>query len=164
MSIMPLARQLCSFDKCYSKCVNTTYSFCMIHMSNQLPIRNIDKPDECPICFEPDDSINNTFLHLTCGHWVHKNCIIQTGRVGCPICRQFIYLDKKTFLYVRLVNLNRKLDYIKDIYDIFIFYLLKNSLQFAQKILDLNSNDEHLIHIDNFLRLLNIQIYNILEE
>lgn len=38
---------------------------------------------DCPVCYEKVD-ITDT---LDCGHVVHKNCIIRSGKAQCPICR-----------------------------------------------------------------------------
>jgi hypothetical protein len=42
-----------------------------------------EKPDECPVCFE---GLGRS-KPLSCGHWVHRNCILQSGKKECPICR-----------------------------------------------------------------------------
>lgn len=54
-----------------------------------------DKPDECPVCYEPlDDDKKNL---LSCGHWLHYNCLLQSilhssreDTIKCPICRSTI--------------------------------------------------------------------------
>lgn len=45
-----------------------------------------EKPDECPVCFEPLGKIRP----LSCGHWVHKNCVLMSGKKECPICRRAV--------------------------------------------------------------------------
>lgn len=65
------------------------YNYCSRHQQYELPLKRIEKPDECPVCvekFEPNDKA------LKCGHWVHKQCIIKSGKSKCPICRFQIYL------------------------------------------------------------------------
>ena len=43
---------------------------------------------ECPVCTE---NINSS---LNCGHFVHKECIIKSGKNECPICRKDVLCDK----------------------------------------------------------------------
>jgi archaellum component FlaC len=40
---------------------------------------------DCPICMEDISEINE--CPLNCGHWFHKNCLIQTNKESCPMCR-----------------------------------------------------------------------------
>ena len=47
-----------------------------------------EKPCECPVCFEP----LNEDKSLSCGHWVHKNCIIRSKKDTCPLCRKQVEL------------------------------------------------------------------------
>lgn len=47
-----------------------------------------DKPEECPICYES----LNTEKPLSCGHWMHKCCVIKSKKDECPICREKIEL------------------------------------------------------------------------
>ena len=49
-----------------------------------------EKPQDCPVCFESLDNENKT---LSCGHWVHKECIIKSKKDCCPICRQTVKLS-----------------------------------------------------------------------
>lgn len=42
------------------------------------------KPESCCVCMEPLDSEQNP---LECGHWVHIECIIQSAKAECPLCR-----------------------------------------------------------------------------
>jgi len=42
-----------------------------------------EKPEECPVCFE---SLGRS-RPLSCGHWVHRDCVLQSGKKECPICR-----------------------------------------------------------------------------
>lgn len=49
-----------------------------------------DKPDECPICWESLDEVAEP---LSCGHYMHKNCLLSGGQTICSICRQEVYLS-----------------------------------------------------------------------
>ena len=48
-----------------------------------------EKPQDCPVCFESLDNENKT---LSCGHWVHKECVIKSKKDCCPLCRQTVEL------------------------------------------------------------------------
>lgn len=50
-----------------------------------------EKPSECPVCYEPLE----TDKALSCGHWVHKSCIIKSKKDNCPMCRQKVRLSRK---------------------------------------------------------------------
>ncbi len=41
---------------------------------------------KCCICYEP----NNDKYPLSCGHWVHRECILKSERPQCPLCRKMI--------------------------------------------------------------------------
>lgn len=49
-----------------------------------------EKPQDCPVCFE---SLSNENKTLTCGHWVHKECVIKSKKDCCPMCRQTVELS-----------------------------------------------------------------------
>lgn len=69
------------------------YNYCYIHYHLYL----YDKPEECPICFE---KLENKDI-LSCGHYVHKNCVIKWGKKLCPVCKTEIKLSKKE---MKLIN------------------------------------------------------------
>ncbi len=49
------------------------------------------KPKECVICTENlDDEIP-----LSCGHWIHRHCVVQSGKSECPMCRQPVRLTSQ---------------------------------------------------------------------
>jgi len=77
-------------------------------MSHQQPISNVSKPDECPICLCGEDEEELT--QFCCGHHVHKKCIIHCGKHKCPVCRQFIYLDKQTLRELRVLAKQKQLE------------------------------------------------------
>jgi hypothetical protein len=47
-----------------------------------------EKPEECPICYES----LNIDEPLSCGHWMHKCCVVKSRKDECPICREKIDL------------------------------------------------------------------------
>jgi len=49
-----------------------------------------EKPQDCPVCFESLDNENKT---LSCGHWVHIDCVIKSKKDCCPLCRQTVKLS-----------------------------------------------------------------------
>lgn len=49
-----------------------------------------EKPQDCPVCFE---SLANENKTLSCGHWVHKECVIKSKKDCCPLCRQTVELS-----------------------------------------------------------------------
>lgn len=46
-----------------------------------------DKPESCIVCLESMTDVKSSF---TCGHWIHRECIIRSGRLQCPLCRKRI--------------------------------------------------------------------------
>ena len=49
-----------------------------------------EKPQDCPVCFESLEKENKT---LSCGHWVHMDCIIKSKKDCCPMCRQQVSMS-----------------------------------------------------------------------
>lgn len=51
------------------------------------------KEDACAVCFEKFDTY---FIPLSpCGHYIHKECVIKSGKKECPICRKNVYIPTK---------------------------------------------------------------------
>lgn len=96
----------CHYDGCYNHVIHILYKYCKQHMAYQTPLHQIDKPDMCQICFDSDDN----YITLTCGHQLHKECMIKCGRPICPICKQFVYMTPDVFLRLRVNNLLWKLN------------------------------------------------------
>lgn len=46
-----------------------------------------DRPQECPVCY---NKLCQVTRPLSCGHYVHKSCVIKSGKSECPICRKYI--------------------------------------------------------------------------
>lgn len=68
------------------------YKYCTKHIRQQEPLQLIEKPLECPVCME---HLDNDEKPLTCGHWVHRTCVIKSGKSQCPICRFELYLSTR---------------------------------------------------------------------
>lgn len=64
-------------ERCKKK---TKSSTCHLHSGAW----RFPKPDTCPVCF---CSIHQTRRPLQCGHWIHRTCVIKSGKAECPICR-----------------------------------------------------------------------------
>lgn len=85
--------------KCKNKkCKN--HSYCKRHLS----LFKFDKPDECIIC---TSSMENENQPLSCGHWVHRKCIVQ-WKDECPICRTKIKVTKKEYQMIEKNNIKNK--------------------------------------------------------
>lgn len=60
---------------------------------NHAKLFKYPKPEEdCPVCMESLSDVNQP---LSCGHWIHRNCVIKWGKDKCPVCRSNIKLTKK---------------------------------------------------------------------
>ena len=46
-----------------------------------------EKQDECHVC------CNEIKEHLSCGHFVCKSCIVNSGKETCPLCRKIVSLN-----------------------------------------------------------------------
>jgi hypothetical protein len=63
--------------------------YCNYHIKFNVPLK---KEDSCPVCFESSDNIQ---FPLSCGHWIHRECIYKWGKSKCPLCRKEIYMSKR---------------------------------------------------------------------
>lgn len=68
------------------------YNFCCRHIKHQKPLQALDKPEECQVCTE---EFNDKDTPLACGHWIHKECVIKSGKSICPMCRFQLNLTKE---------------------------------------------------------------------
>jgi hypothetical protein len=77
--------------RCKNKCcvLNNNLEYCKLHSK----IFKFEKPTDCPICQE---DLASEKQPLSCGHWVHKNCILN-WKDQCPVCRSHIKLTKKEY-------------------------------------------------------------------
>lgn len=84
------------YSKCLGKtvsnkqCCNKPYKaslYCCRHRN----LFKYEKPDDCPVCTE---SLCGTPQPLSCGHWVHRSCVVK-WKDECPVCRSKIRLTKK---------------------------------------------------------------------
>jgi hypothetical protein len=71
-------------QECKGKIYKNNY--CKIHYK----LYRLEKPEDCAVC---TDSLSNETKPLSCGHWVHRKCVMDWGRDICPICRKTITLS-----------------------------------------------------------------------
>ena len=62
-----------------------------------------EKPDCCPVCF---DTLTKHDKPLSCGHYIHRKCIILSKQTRCSICRAEIFLYKKELHTILDYNCN----------------------------------------------------------
>lgn len=78
---------ICEFTTpCLVK-IDSNDKYCTQHKTRY----RFDKPKECLICFETLNK--NVNIPLSCGHWVHKQCIKKSKKHQCPMCRQSIHIE-----------------------------------------------------------------------
>lgn len=65
--------------------------YCHLHYTQDKNIFKQEKPNECPICCEQ----MNEKKPKSCGHWIHNECIINSGKQECPLCRKKIILTQQ---------------------------------------------------------------------
>ena len=115
--------------KCKNKCLKNK-NFCRLH--NKLDYV-MEKPNECIVCL---NDLNDTKKSLTCGHWIHLNCIYKWGKQQCPVCRQSIKLSTLQLKTFNIYKKERELDYLIDMLrDMLIDGLLIN-VEDLQDVLD----------------------------
>lgn len=49
----------------------------------------LECPDDCCVCLETIDSSSR----LSCGHYIHKACVVKSGKSQCPMCRAEVKLS-----------------------------------------------------------------------
>jgi hypothetical protein len=59
-----------------------------------------DKPEECPVCYE---NVCDTDV-LSCGHYIHKECIINSKKTCCAICRKEVKLSEEDAHKLFVIN------------------------------------------------------------
>ena len=66
--------------------------------------KKFDKPDECIICTE---NLNESLPLLPCGHWVHRDCQVKSGR-KCVLCRCNIIFTSEKLKIIENYELKQK--------------------------------------------------------
>jgi hypothetical protein len=49
----------------------------------------LECPEDCCVCAETLDSSSR----LSCGHYIHKACVVKSGKSQCPMCRAEVALS-----------------------------------------------------------------------
>ncbi len=66
-----------------------------------------EKPNECPVCCEEFSSNDK---NLSCGHWVCKSCVVNSGKECCPLCRKVVTLTSNELKSLETIKNKRKLE------------------------------------------------------
>lgn len=69
-----------------------------------------EKPDECLICC---DALSED-TPLPCGHWIHLNCIIRSGKAECPVCRSPVVLNERDTKSLQEIRIQRREEEIQE--------------------------------------------------
>lgn len=69
------------------------YKYCEVHEHKY----RLEKPEDCAVCMEQISEQTET--PLECGHWFHKQCLIQTNKQTCPMCRQPMYQNEIDYIF-----------------------------------------------------------------
>ncbi len=85
----------CVVDKCRYK-ATTHYGLCKHHCGEHKRDR-----EDCVIC---TDSVKKP---ISCGHWIHFECIMATGKKECPLCMMTLKLTKEEQQQFKQYNKNR---------------------------------------------------------
>jgi hypothetical protein len=75
---------------CSTPCNNTTKTNITNNKPRPNKVYRFEKPDDCPICLEKLDDIEEP---LSCGHWFHPICISKCLTTECPLCRKKLYIE-----------------------------------------------------------------------
>lgn len=78
----------CKYIKCRKRC--TTKEICCKQHSKILTA--FEKPEECPICLE---KFTIEIPLIPCNHWICQDCVINSGKNECPVCRTVVEFDGK---------------------------------------------------------------------
>ena len=81
-------------DEHLERCSNITKKkYCEEHENKY----RYEKPDDCPICM--DTISEQTEIPLSCGHWIHKECLFPTNLHICPVCRQNMKQEEVDYVF-----------------------------------------------------------------
>lgn len=80
------------------------------HQHNDQKYREL-KPNDCIICCE---SLSNEKKSLDCGHWIHRECVIRSGKPECPVCRSPVTLGQKATKALETVAEKHRQDSIEE--------------------------------------------------
>jgi hypothetical protein len=91
------------------------------HMHRRLTKQNIVRPikgeksdfieekqDECHVCCEEIKE------HISCGHYVCKSCIVNSGKETCPLCRKIVSLNIEEVKQMNIIKEKMKREKYED--------------------------------------------------
>jgi hypothetical protein len=134
----PISQDTCKYWLVKHKrmCKNKLYTSkkCKLHLNKNV----FDKPNKCIVCYNKI-SINDR--PFSCGHWVHIDCIYKSCKQECPICRQYIYMNKRELStlneYIKIRQYEKNQEEINDNNIIFSDYAYDSddiTLSFIQQL------------------------------
>jgi hypothetical protein len=91
-------RPNCAIDKCRYK-ATSHYGLCKHHCGEHKRDR-----EDCVICTE---SVKQP---ISCGHWMHFECIMKTGKKECPLCMMTLKLTKEEQQQFKKHNKNKRME------------------------------------------------------
>ncbi len=124
-----------------NKNVAGQYDYCKRHLNLQKP-RLLEKPIECPVCLE--EFTDTGSKQLTCGHWVHIDCICNMQNTSCcPVCRQRIHYSQSMKKKKRQAALQTQMQNVIAFNDLFPFRVVisipyddKHDISYTSNIVD----------------------------
>jgi hypothetical protein len=60
------------------------------------------KPEYCPVCLENLTESDNP---LSCGHYIHRGCIIRSRKTCCPLCKRELQLSIEEYMRTKYPEL-----------------------------------------------------------
>jgi hypothetical protein len=65
-----------------------------------------EKPESCPVCL---NCISNELIFpLSCGHYVHRDCVVRSMKSCCPMCRKEVLLTHEELRKIHLFKEREK--------------------------------------------------------
>ncbi len=155
------ASQRClSMNRFHERCLNMTK--CDSGFCNSHKIKIFEKPEECPICME---CLKDETSPLSCGHWVHMECLGNLDKYDCPLCRKNIKSCLPKDILIKIKNNKNKNIEGEELEEINI---IRNFLREYMDDYILNGNDisinNNVIELDQFSIIVeNADVVNIQE-
>ena len=90
-----------SLEKLYTKKTRCVISRAIV---GELTAFKEEQQDECHVCCESIDT------HLSCGHWIHVDCVVQTGKAECPLCKKVVSMSIDNVIKMENISKKKKLE------------------------------------------------------
>ena len=94
----------CNYNNCKGKIIKH-YNYCLKHLKHQVPLQ-IEKPENCQVCKSSCEHLGLT--QYCCGHWMHQDCLIETGKAYCPICNKLVHVSESIMKKIKKVAQEHK--------------------------------------------------------